>query len=474
MNVGPHIRDTEQMYNITLDKLSQTEPVDANATSTSETDLVFGSKTPIEPMEAIEPSEPSSKMGLIKSLSKPGLNRKQVSNPGPRFIRSLASSKSKQFQAGLKRRHDRNQAKDSMSLVGQQREYVGSISQPNRDDASSAKESVLYIRNAQQDLWSHAVESSLLSSRAWALQERLLSPRILHYTKTQLFWECKESKACESSPKPLLKVIAEQGNLTRMGRNHKLYGLNVEPLHEHWMEIIEYYTTTSMTRPQDKLAAISGLAKEIQDYSHDTYCAGIWRRDLLRQLLWRPESPQQRMKRPYRAPSWSWASIDGKVVFESSPPLHGSSLLNILSVRTIGVNSQPWSLGQIEYGSLRVRGVLINVQHCEWRGNGYQIVLTEELDEEAGSPYGDYYPDVIPETLSKNLICLPILRYPLTGPNGAENEIGFDVAVGLVLSPTGEFANEYQRQGKFWISDPSGGAWMRKSESSGLQDITII
>ena len=101
-------------------------------------------------------------------------------------------------------------------------------------------------------------------------------------------------------------------------------------------------------------------------------------------------------------------------------------------------------------------------------------MLTEELDEE-GSPYGDYYPDVIPETLSKNLICLPVARCPLAVPNGAENnQFGFDEVVGLVLSPTGEFANEYQRKGKFRIPELAGGAWMRKSESSGFQDITII
>lgn len=55
---------------------------------------------------------------------------------------------------------------------------------------------VLYIIPLQKDLWARSVELSPLSRRAWVLQERLLSPRTLHYTNTQLFWECRESKAC--------------------------------------------------------------------------------------------------------------------------------------------------------------------------------------------------------------------------------------------------------------------------------------
>lgn len=39
-----------------------------------------------------------------------------------------------------------------------------------------------------------------LSSRGWTLQERELSSRILHYTKDQILWECRECTASEASP----------------------------------------------------------------------------------------------------------------------------------------------------------------------------------------------------------------------------------------------------------------------------------
>lgn len=36
-----------------------------------------------------------------------------------------------------------------------------------------------------------------LLARAWAFQERLLSTRIIHYTSSELIWECKTVLACE-------------------------------------------------------------------------------------------------------------------------------------------------------------------------------------------------------------------------------------------------------------------------------------
>jgi len=47
-------------------------------------------------------------------------------------------------------------------------------------------------------LWQDEVSDALLNRRAWVVEERLLSPRILHFGSNQLLWECYESAACES------------------------------------------------------------------------------------------------------------------------------------------------------------------------------------------------------------------------------------------------------------------------------------
>ena len=85
-------------------------------------------------------------------------------------------------------------------------------------DPGRTESALLYITPLQKDLWGHSVELSPLSRRAWVLQERLLSPRTLHYTKRQLFWECRASKACESSPNPCPKSRLDHFDVPRVER----------------------------------------------------------------------------------------------------------------------------------------------------------------------------------------------------------------------------------------------------------------
>jgi len=47
------------------------------------------------------------------------------------------------------------------------------------------------------------IEKAPLNSRAWVSQERQLSRRLLHFTSSQLFWECNECTSCETYPENL-------------------------------------------------------------------------------------------------------------------------------------------------------------------------------------------------------------------------------------------------------------------------------
>jgi len=73
------------------------------------------------------------------------------------------------------------------------------------------------------------------------------------------------------------------------------------------------YSRLKLTNPEDKLIAVSGIVKHIQEIVDDQYLAGLWRKDFAYWLLWQADNTTtSRPSGPYRAPSWSWASIDGK------------------------------------------------------------------------------------------------------------------------------------------------------------------
>jgi hypothetical protein len=45
---------------------------------------------------------------------------------------------------------------------------------------------------ARNSFWKEAISAAPLIERAWVLQERTLAPRVVHFGKNQLLWECHE------------------------------------------------------------------------------------------------------------------------------------------------------------------------------------------------------------------------------------------------------------------------------------------
>jgi hypothetical protein len=83
---------------------------------------------------------------------------------------------------------------------------------------------------------------------------------------------------------------------------------------QQWIRVVEIYTRSALTFPKDKLVAISGMARELSGDMKCEYLAGLWRRDLEHQLLWKVITPHPATKKEdMRGPSWSWASVDGSI-----------------------------------------------------------------------------------------------------------------------------------------------------------------
>jgi hypothetical protein len=137
-------------------------------------------------------------------------------------------------------------------------------------------------------LWSTEISSSPLNSRGWVLQERILSPRTLHFTSTQLFWECRTKCASEAYPKGhiwqvfaldyTLSTSIKRDMLPKLPITHldsSAYGgdHNVKIL-EGWRVIVAIYSTCKLSHPSDKLVALSGLASYFKDLLRDDYLAG--------------------------------------------------------------------------------------------------------------------------------------------------------------------------------------------------------
>lgn len=144
-------------------------------------------------------------------------------------------------------------------------------------------------------VWHHWVTASALNKRGWVLQERLLSPRTIHMGK-QLFWECREGRACETHPKPIRYISTKPDFfISNLDMGNSLKDLSrAADTPSFWFDLIKEYGACNITKQEDKLYALVGVAKFLQPILNDVYLAGLWQKDLPYNLTWRIEGEEKR------------------------------------------------------------------------------------------------------------------------------------------------------------------------------------
>lgn len=223
------------------------------------------------------------------------------------------------------------------------------------------KQSIVYVwdpsRGAQ--ISTHPeIDGSPLAERGWVCQERILSPRILHYTSSQLFWECRECFLAEDNLRPWTVWTAQSGTVCGLARN--LYGLTFDPIGRSRLLGIWYnsvvsqsYSRRKLTLPEDKLTAISGVARAFGRHFMTSYLAGLWQLDLPWGLSWRRRGGTGSTRaQSYRAPSFSWAALDAPVEWPI-PSDTANSKIEIITTETHRAGSDPY--GRVTRVSLSIK-----------------------------------------------------------------------------------------------------------------------
>ncbi|KAF1974360.1 hypothetical protein BU23DRAFT_461772 [Bimuria novae-zelandiae CBS 107.79] len=192
-------------------------------------------------------------------------------------------------------------------------------------------------------------------------------------------------------------------------RQIRLRGLNDPDPHlnknevyslELWRRIVEVYSKTAITKSEDKLIALSGIAKLMADKiggsgSPAEYVAGLWKNQLASQLLWKVDPDFDRLTKvfttqttapeSYRAPSFSWASINtetGKGI-TTAEVTDTDLLLRVDDVHiTLETEGNPY--GMVKSGRLSIWGKLrAAVLYKKPRGCfGWKLVGRGDLDGE--------------------------------------------------------------------------------------------
>ncbi|TGO12623.1 hypothetical protein BTUL_0085g00340 [Botrytis tulipae] len=158
-----------------------------------------------------------------------------------------------------------------------------------------------------------------VNHRAWCFQESMLSPRLLSFRSTELLWHC-QSLAYEPVAKSNRRYIQSKALVPAniFGRNMEIQIPGVLHRARAWNSIVETFTERSLTNSEDRLPAISAIAKELAFVWNDEHVFGVMRSTVERHLSWAVVhryglDKKHEIARNDRAPSWSWVSIDCQV-----------------------------------------------------------------------------------------------------------------------------------------------------------------
>ncbi len=255
------------------------------------------------------------------------------------------------------------------------------------------------VDGSRQDFKS-TVDESVLSSRGWILQERLMSRRILHFGKEQICWECRTMVDQEDG-----LVLPDEREWLR-GIHNELLGHNETTDTKNWRRIAEVYSQCQLTKHCDKLPALSGIASAVSAVRKgDIYLAGLWKNSLALDLAWKTEWTKSMAPTEYRAPSWSWASIDGRIEYWDTPRWKRLENLAVaFDVTEARVEYQGKNLfGHVRDGSLTLSGLLVEVSclgpYSEWLTPLYV----------GGTPVGSAYFDLGAFFYSRTVTCFKLL-----------------------------------------------------------------
>ena len=244
-----------------------------------------------------------------------------------------------------------------------------------RHDLSPWPSPGLYLFGFHQIAPLTAIDSAPLNQRAWVAQERFLSPRILHFTQSLLFWECHMSftnengqvldsgyftskinqlrESLNDAQRPESNLGSIQ-NIALRTTSNDTKPTTSRKIYVAWGEFLTHYTSCGITNESDILVALVGIADEVGHAINDCLIAGLWKTQFIKELCWKALSGHS-MPSMWRAPSWSWASLSGMIIphdwrYVSTPH-------EMAAIIEFHISTKP--SGEVEQGSVLVKCRLV-------------------------------------------------------------------------------------------------------------------
>jgi hypothetical protein len=201
-----------------------------------------------------------------------------------------------------------------------------------------------------------ALKDTVYETRAWTLQEKILSNRCLFISPELVYFQCHVTSSRETANIAAIESSSlRQVPSTDLGKQRKLISAAMdsqETFHWHchffsgktyfhgWSYLVEDYTSRSLSYPSDTLLGISGIQAMLSTAAGGDCVSGLPEEVFDASLFWIPSRHGAFKRRThivsspdsssFYAPSWSWIGWEGRVESALPGKLHINNISSIV------------------------------------------------------------------------------------------------------------------------------------------------
>lgn len=261
------------------------------------------------------------------------------------------------------------------------------------DDLKSTNDNVVFKARRKTVFGIHAKtgrskDVDPLDTRAWGLQEKLLSSRLIAFTGAEIQWTCQTSKVCECRrksyiPQPLFLLSVREAET----KDECGYA-------KAWSKIVEPYSNRDLTFIDDRLPALSGLAKKFWKVTNYTYIAGLWQESIWYDLVWQHDTVASStpiidapascttVTARYLGPSFSWVSETRAVNYRFARHAYPGTRIRHMTI--VGCEYDTYgrdTFGKAAGARINIRGTTVRAQlrRTSKSPNGYELHILEAI-----------------------------------------------------------------------------------------------
>ncbi|PVI00674.1 HET-domain-containing protein [Periconia macrospinosa] len=260
-------------------------------------------------------------------------------------------------------------------------------------DVDRGGQGTIYVREENP----YQIFQEPINQRAWTMQEMILAPRVLMFG-SRVMWFCQHMTHSDGG---IEDWSFDDNEMERTRREFQIALSNLDrdtndeedsqekkqpdnsDIYHLWHRIVGTYTRRSLTHAVDKFPAISAIAAEFARLSKSDYLAGLWRSNLIRDLLWTTSKPATHRPETWRAPTWSWASVDDAIFYESGPSEQATQLAKVERAEVIPVAPMV-PFGEIERGRLAISAPFMRLNITKDNQKDISGMLLKDFSFKAG------------------------------------------------------------------------------------------